>query len=161
MRTPAGRRTAIVLSLLLATLACACSDAPSSAPAAPPNVLWIVADDMSFELGAFGDGVARTPNLDRLANEGVRYPNAFATAGVCSPSRAALMTGMYATSIGAQHMRSINAGYYPVPPPDVKTFTEYLRAAGYWASSQGKLDYQFTEVFDHAPITNWNDANDD
>ncbi len=161
MRTPAGRRTAIVLSLLLATLACACSDAPSSAPAAPPNVLWIVADDMSFELGAFGDGVARTPNLDRLANEGVRYPNAFATAGVCSPSRAALMTGMYATSIGAQHMRSINAGYYPVPPPDVKTFTEYLRAAGYWASSQGKLDYQFTEVFDHAPITNWDDANGD
>lgn len=154
-------RVPFVLSLLLAMLLAACSDAPSSAPTARPNVLWIVADDMSFELGAFGDGVARTPNLDRLAREGVRYPNAFATAGVCSPSRAALMTGMYATSIGAQHMRSINEGYYPVPPPGVKTFTEHLRAAGYWTSSQGKLDYQFTEVFDHAPITNWDDANGD
>ena len=71
------------------------------------------------------------------------------------------MTGMYATSIGAQHMRSINAGYYPVPPPDVKTFTEHLRAAGYWTSSQGKLDYQFSEVFDRAPLTNWDDANGD
>ena len=161
MATNAHRRTAGLLWLLLAVLVSACSDAPAGAPAAPPNVLWIVADDMSFEVGAFGDGVARTPNLDRLANEGVRYPNAFATAGVCSPSRAALMTGMYATSIGAQHMRSINAGYYPVPPPDVKTFTEDLRAAGYWTSSQGKLDYQFSEVFDRAPLTNWDDANGD
>ena len=156
-----GRRAAL-LWLLCTVLAAACSDAPTDdAPATRPNVLWIVADDMSFEIGAFGDGVARTPNLDRLAREGVRYPNTFATAGVCSPSRAALVTGMYATSIGAHHMRSINAGYYPVPPPEVKTFTEHLRAAGYWTSSTGKLDYQFSEVFDRAPLTNWDDANGD
>ncbi len=150
------------LWLLCTVLAAACADAPTNdPPAARPNVLWIVADDMSFEIGAFGDRLARTPNLDRLAREGVRYPNAFATAGVCSPSRAALMTGMYATSIGAHHMRSIVGGYHPVPPPDVKTFTEHLRAAGYYASSLGKLDYQFSGVLDGAPLTNWDDANGD
>jgi N-sulfoglucosamine sulfohydrolase len=72
---------------------------------------------------------------------------------VFAPSRAALVTGLYATSFGAQHMRSLNGGYQPVPPPDVKTFTEYLRAAGYYTSSSGKLDYQFSGVFDGAPIT--------
>lgn len=155
-----GRRAAL-LWLLCTVLAAACADAPTNDAAARPNVLWIVADDMSFEIGAFGDSLARTPNLDRLAREGVRYPNAFATAGVCSPSRASLVTGMYATSIGAHHMRSIVGGYHPVPPPDVKTFTEHLRAAGYYASSLGKLDYQFSGVVDGAPLTNWDDANGD
>jgi hypothetical protein len=85
--------------------------APDPPPAeARPNIVWIVADDMSFEIGAFGDPLARTPNLDRLADEGVRYGNAFATSGVCAPSRAALITGMYATSIGAHHMRSFQGG---------------------------------------------------
>ncbi|MBY0280277.1 sulfatase-like hydrolase/transferase [Candidatus Binatia bacterium] len=155
--------TRALLLLLAAALAAACSDAPTSgtAPAARPNFLWIVADDMSFELAAYGDPLARTPNLDRLAAEGVRYTNAFATAGVCAPSRATLITGMYATSIGAHHMRSIVGGYYPVPPPEVKTFTEYLRAAGYYASSKNKLDYQFSDTLTGAPITNWDDANGD
>lgn len=156
--------TRALVLLLVAALTAACSDAPTSAagaPAARPNFLWIVADDMSFELAAYGDPLARTPNLDRLAAEGVRYTNAFATAGVCAPSRATLITGMYATSIGAHHMRSIVGGYYPVPPPEVKTFTEYLRAAGYFASSQNKLDYQFSDTLTGAPITNWDDANGD
>jgi N-sulfoglucosamine sulfohydrolase len=95
---------------VLATLA-ACSDAPStSTPATHPNVLWIVADDMGLEIGAYGDALARTPNIDRLAAEGGRFTNAFATSGVCSPSRAALITGTWATSIGAHHMRSIVGG---------------------------------------------------
>lgn len=112
---------------------------------------------MNFEIGAFGDTVARTPNLNRLAAEGVSYTNAFATSGVCAPSRAALITGHYATSIGAHHMRSSDGGYWPVPPPEVKTFTENLRAAGYYTSSQTKLDYQFSGVVSGAPITNWDE----
>ena len=59
-----------------------------------PNILLLMAEDMSPRVGAFGDSVARTPNLDRLAAEGVRYPNVFTTAGVCAPSRAALILGM-------------------------------------------------------------------
>lgn len=146
---------------VLATLA-ACSDAPStSTPATHPNVLWIVADDMGLEIGAYGDALARTPNIDRLAAEGVRFTNAFATSGVCSPSRAALITGTWATSIGAHHMRSIVGGYQPVPPPDVKTFAEHLRAAGYYTSSLNKLDYQFSGVVSDAPRTNWDEWNGD
>lgn len=137
-----------------------CSDAPSPA-VERLNVVWIVADDMGFEVGALGDPLARTPNIDRLAHEGVHYPNTFSTAGVCAPSRAALITGMYATSIGAQHMRSIQGGYQPVPAPDVKTFTEYLRAAGYHTSTRGKLDYQFSDLADGEPLTNWDEDNGD
>ena len=58
-----------------------------------PNILLLVAEDMSLRVGAFGDSVAETPNIDKLASEGIRYPNVFTTAGVCSPSRAALITG--------------------------------------------------------------------
>ncbi|MDX2170541.1 MAG: sulfatase-like hydrolase/transferase [Deltaproteobacteria bacterium] len=152
----------LLVSILLAGVLLGCGDdAPEPSTGRSPNVLWIIADDMSFEVGAFGDAVARTPNLDRLAREGVRYPNAFATSGVCAPSRATLLTGMYATSIGAHHMRSLAGGYQPVPPPNIRTFTEPLRAAGYYASSLGKLDYQFSDVFGGAPLTNWDETNRD
>ena len=155
-------RIGMLFALWCVLVACSDgSDAPFEAPEVRPNVVWIVADDMGFEIGAFGDPVAQTPNLDRLAREGVRYTNAFATAGVCAPSRAALITGMYATSIGAHHMRSLQSGYQPVPSSDVKTFTEYLRAAGYYTSSLGKLDYQFSGVVNEAPLTNWDNANGD
>jgi len=124
-----------------------------------PNILWLVAEDMNLELGAYGDPVARTPALDALAAGGARYTHAFTTAGVCAPSRTALITGMYATSLGAHHMRSIEGGYYPVPPPEVKAFPEYLRAAGYYTSNAGKQDYQFSEAFGGGPFTIW-DATD-
>jgi hypothetical protein len=142
-------------------LAIACSNGSERATEVGlrPNIVWIVPEEMSFELGAFGDSVARTPNIDRLADEGVRFTNVFATSGTCAPSRAALITGMYATSIGAHHMRSSRGGYQPVPPPEVKTFTEYLRAAGYYTSSAVKLDYQFSGILSDAPITNWDEPN--
>jgi arylsulfatase A-like enzyme len=153
---------ALAVALVAAGLLHACSDRGTTAGAgARPNVVWIVADDMSLEVGAYGDPVARTPNLDRLAREGTRYVNVFATAGVCAPSRAALITGMYATSIGAHHMRSLDGGYQPVPPPEVKAFTEHLRAAGYYASSAAKLDYQFSGTLSDAPLTNWDEPNGD
>ncbi|AZN39366.1 sulfatase-like hydrolase/transferase [Paenibacillus albus] len=125
-----------------------------------PNVLWISLEDTSPRFGCYGDAVASTPNIDRLAEEGVRYTNAYSTAAVCSPSRAAIITGMYATSIGAHHHRTSapeHTEYTPtpyevVPPPYVKTFTEYLRANGYYCTNNEKTDYQFT-----APITAWDD----
>jgi len=152
---------AALLLLLIAAPACSNGSRDGNTPDAGerPNIVWIVAEDMSFEIAALGDPVARTPNIDRLAAEGVTYTNAFATSGVCAPSRAALITGQYATSIGAHHMRSLDGGYQPVPPPEVKTFTEYLRAAGYYTSNQTKLDYQFSGIFTDAPITNWDEPN--
>lgn len=152
-------RTLLVVCalLLLAPAADAC---PAEGPCRP-NIVWIVADDMNTELGAYGDPVARTPHLDALATQGTRFTRAFATSPTCAPSRAALITGMFPTSIGAHHMRSLDGGYQPVPPPDVKAFTELLRAAGYYTSNQGKLDYQFSGIFSGGPRTLWDQPQGD
>jgi len=112
-----------------------------------PNILLLMAEDMSPRVGAFGDAVAVTPNLDRLASEGVRFSNVFTAAGVCAPSRAAQITGMHPASIGAQHMRTSTrpaGGYKAVPPPVVKAYPELLRTAGYFTFTDHKLDYQFS-----------------
>ena len=131
-------------------------------PPAPgrPNILWISNEDMSPRLGAYGDAVARTPVLDRLAKESVRFTNAYTTAPVCAPSRAAIITGMYQTSIGAQHMRTtedrvpeLPGPYLAVPPFYVKAFPEYLRAAGYYTTNRTKTDYQFG-----VPFTIWDES---
>jgi arylsulfatase A-like enzyme len=124
-----------------------------------PSILLLVAEDMSLRVGAFGDPVAVTPNLDRLATEGVRYDNVFTAAGVCAPSRAALITGLHPNALGAGHMRSHGfdeAQYKAVPPPQVKAFPERLRAAGYFTYSTTKLDYQFSGTAPgQGPFTIW------
>ncbi len=134
---------------------CENTDVSYTPASSQPNILWISVEDMSPQLASYGDATAATPNLDQLANEGVRYTNTFTTAGVCAPSRAAIITGMHQNSIGAQHMRTLNGSnntpnaevrvgnYEAVPPPDVKTFTEYLRAAGYFVTNASKTDFQF------------------
>lgn len=131
--------------LLCVVLACACA-VPSSA-AERPNILLLMAEDMSSRVGAFGDAVAVTPNLDWLAREGVRYTHVFTTAGVCAPSRAAHILGMHQIATGTQHMRSGTrpaGGYHSVPPEDAKAYPELLRAAGYYTYTDSKLDYQFS-----------------
>ena len=90
-----------------------------------PNVLWITAEDMSPALGCYGDTYARTPHLDQFAKEGVRYSNAFATAPVCSPSRACIINGLPASSQGTHNMRSA----FPIPE-GMLGFPAILRAAG-------------------------------
>ncbi|HET7180019.1 MAG TPA: sulfatase-like hydrolase/transferase, partial [Chryseosolibacter sp.] len=101
-----------------------------------PNILWIVSEDNSPLIGAYGDAFATTPNIDRLAREGVRYTNAFSTAPVCAPSRSTLITGMYPSSLGTENMRST----YPLPS-FAKFFPRYLREAGYYTSNNAKKDY--------------------
>lgn len=126
-------------------LAAASAGAQAETPARP-NLLLLVAEDLSPRIGAFGDPVARTPNLDRLAAEGVRFTQVFTTAGVCAPSRAALILGRHQIATGGQHMRSRAGGYLAVPPADAKAFPEQLRAAGYFTYQIGKLDYQFSGI---------------
>lgn len=127
----------------------------------PPNILWISFEDTNPFYGCYGDAVARTPNLDRLAAEGCRWPQAFSTAGVCAPARSAIITGMYAISTGAQHMRTTHlqeampelpTPYSAVLPPHVKCIPEYFRAAGYFCTNAEKTDYQFD-----SPLTAWDD----
>ncbi len=122
---------------------------PSFALAQKPNILWLSCEDISAHLGCYGDPHAITPNLDRLAEEGVRYTHAFTTAGVCAPCRSGIITGMYQTTLGTQHMRG-NAQL----PPEVSPFPAYLRAAGYYTSNNSKQDYQFT-----TPDGVWDESN--
>src|SRR5690606_14719744 len=133
-----------------------------------PNVLWITVEDMSPHLPSFGDSTVATPHIDRLAKEGIRYSNFFSVSGVCAPSRAAIATGMYPTTIGAMHMRTMRRTssldmisdpellaiptYEAVPPAEVKVFTEFLRKEGYYCTNNSKTDYQFA-----VPITAWDE----
>lgn len=142
--------TVVLIALLELGLAHA---AAAQDQRARPNIVWISIEDMSPRLGAYGDPVARTPAMDRLAGEGVLYTRAFTTAGVCAPSRSAIITGMFQTGIGTHHMRTGHAApglptpYEAVPPPYVKAFPEYLRRAGYFATNNFKTDYQFGDPF--------------
>ena len=101
-----------------------------------PNILWIVSEDNSPLLGAYGDPYASTPNLDRLAERGIVYENAFATTPVCAPSRFTIITGLYGSAMGTENMRST----YPVPE-FVRFFPKYLRDVGYYTTNNAKKDY--------------------
>ncbi len=101
-----------------------------------PNILWITSEDNGPHLGCYGDAYATTPNLDRLAARSVRYLNVWCNAPVCAPARTAIITGLYPTSLGAEHMRSLVK-----LPPGMKLFPQLLREAGYYCSNNSKEDY--------------------
>lgn len=97
-----------------------------------PNIVLILADDLGAEdVGAFGHPTVRTPHLDRLAGEGMRFDRAFVTASSCSPSRSSLLTGRYPHNTDAEEL------HWPLPTTQA-TFLEPLRAAGYWTGAAGK-----------------------
>ena len=145
------------------------ADPAATTPAKPLNILWLTVEDMSPWLSAYGDNTAPTPNIDRLAREGVRYTRAYATTPVCAPARHTLITGMYPTETGAMHMRNGSRSkeslsrnrrayegipaYEAVPPPQVRCLPEYLRIAGFYATNNVKQDYQFV-----APPTAWDES---
>ncbi|GAA4045538.1 sulfatase family protein [Agromyces indicus] len=129
-----------------------------------PNIVWISTHDINPDLGCYrgvwpGADVATTPNLDRLAAEGVRFDQAFATTPVCAPSRSAIMTGCFPTAIGTHHMRS-----KAVPPPEVRLLSEYFRMAGYYATNNVFTDFQVEvpgTAFDACtPSAHWRDRPD-
>ena len=142
----------------------------------PLNVVWISCEDVGPIMGAYGVDQIKTPNIDKLAAEGVRYSNAYSTVGVCAPSRFSIITSMYPARLGAHNMRTGDLNNYktpenlalktttnkvdkagrPIPeyevvtPENVKPFTQYLRAEGYYCINDNKCDYQF-----NAPFTAW------
>jgi arylsulfatase A-like enzyme len=117
-----------------------------------PNILWIVGENLALDLGCYGEGNVRTPNLDSLAAKGVRYRNVFSTSPVCAPSRSAFMTGMYQTSTDTHHMRSHRDDDFRLPT-GVRPLTHRLQDAGYFTANvthigdrkvgTGKLDLNF------------------
>ncbi|HNX53343.1 MAG TPA: sulfatase [Pontiellaceae bacterium] len=122
--------------------------------AAKPNILWLLAEDISpGALSCYGQEAASTPNLDQFARDGVRYTHFYTTAPVCSPSRSAFMTGMYATTIGAHQHRTKNKK----PLPDgIRPLPDWMRDAGYFTANlktlpapcgfrgTGKTDWNFS-----------------
>lgn len=124
--------SSLLLFFLVFLVACSDKELP------PPNILWISAEDIGPAFGCYGDEFATTPNIDKLAEDGVVYTNTYATAPICAPARSAIITGVYATSMGTQHLRS------EVPIPDyLKTIPELLRTEGYYCTNNSKTDYNF------------------
>ena len=114
-----------------------------------PNILWLSCEDISPHLGCYGDPQATTPVLDQLAWDGMRYENAFVTAGVCAPCRSAIISGMYQTTLGTHHMRCKAR-----LPDHVKLFPQYLREAGYYCTNNSKTDYQLVST----PKETWDES---
>jgi N-sulfoglucosamine sulfohydrolase len=152
-------------SLLGISVASLCSiNAAGQQAQKRPNILWISTEDLSPHLGCYGDNLAKTPNLDRLAAQGIRYTNVYTTAAISAPCRAGMITGMYQTSIGCMHMRTTSyrratenpVNFTAVPPHYVKAFTEYMRCAGYYCTNNSKTDYQFAK--DPVPASIWDEC---
>jgi len=102
-----------------------------------PNILWITIEDTSPQfIGCYGNKDARTPVIDRLAKEGVRFTNAFSTGTVCSPSRSCIITGVKTYKTGTGNHRS----NYPVPG-FIKGFPYFLQKEGYYTTNNSKTDY--------------------
>ena len=118
-----------------------------------PNILWLIAEDLGPAMSCYGNKAVHTPNLDRLASEGVRYTRAYTTAPVCSASRSAFMTGMYQTTIGAHNHRSHRGDGYALPG-GVKPIPCWLQTAGYFTANLTELPSSFG--FKGSGKTDWN-----
>ncbi|MEM9894970.1 MAG: sulfatase [Bacteroidota bacterium] len=124
------------------------------------NILWLVTEDMGMYIPPFGDSTIQTPNISRLAQEGIVFTNLHSPSGVCAPSRASIATGLYPSSFGANHMRTHSdtkftglPKYEAMPGPEVKMVSELLRREGYYCTNNYKEDYQFK-----APKTAWDES---
>lgn len=140
--------TLTVLAALLVALLTALHSADAAVK--KPNVLWLIAEDMSPHFGCYGEKAIETPNVDKLAAGGVLFERAFVTGPICSPSRSALITGMYQTTIGAHHHRSGLGTEKIQLPADVQLVPRLFQQAGYYTTNggypamhKGKTDYNF------------------
>ncbi len=137
------------LLLLLSTLCL-----PLSAFSAQPNILWLTSEDHGPHMGCYGDKIARTPNVDALAAKGMIFKKAWSVAPVCAPARTAIISGMYPSSTGSLHMRSMVS-----MPEGTRMYPQFLREAGYYCSNNSKTDYNLREpgkVWDESsPKASW------
>ena len=121
--------------LLILLLVIGCADPvlaePATDPARPNFVIFVADDQGEGDLGCYGHPVLKTPNIDRLAAEGMRFDRAFLTISSCSPTRCSFLTGRYPHNTGAEDL------HQPLPA-DQKTLARYLRGAGYHCMSVGK-----------------------
>jgi len=139
----------LALALVGASLAAPPADA---SPIRRPNILWLIGENLTHDLGCYGAQHVHTPHLDALAAQGMRFTRAFATNPACAPSRSAFFTGMYQTTTDTHHMRSHRDDGFRLPP-GIRPITHWLRDAGYFTANlktmdgatigTGKLDLNF------------------
>lgn len=137
---------------LLLLLSCSLVTVSFAKEVKRPNILWIVGENMKLDLGCYGAKNVKTPNLDGLAKEGMRYTHVFSTSPVCAPSRSAFFVGMYQTSSDTHNMRSHREDGYRLPE-GVRPITHRLKDVGYYTANiktldgeevgSGKLDLNF------------------
>ncbi len=140
-------RLLLLLPVLFITLA-----GPVYSAEERPNILWLTAEDIGPHLGCYGDSYATTPNLDRFAARSILYTNAWSNAPVCAPARTTIISGMYPTSTGSEHMRSLTR----LPEP-FQMYPVELRRAGYFCINHVKEDYNLAKpegLWDQAPRKN-------
>jgi len=148
-----NRRLYVFLAFIFINICSYAQNSHSPTPIAgpdQPNILWVYVEDTNPWMSCYGDDVLQTPNIDRLAENGVRFNRAYMTSGVCSPTRSANITGMYQTSIGAhEHYSSFSVwrgNAMEVWDPNhlgVRTLPEIFKAAGYYTFNEGKNHYNF------------------
>lgn len=145
-------RTSLAVVVLL--LMSWCPHSVWSEETSRPNILWITSEDNGPHLGCYGDRYADTPTLDALAAKGLRYRTCWSNAPVCAPARTTIITGVYPTSTGSEHMRS-NVRM----PSFMKMFPQFLRESGYYCTNNSKEDYNLekpTGVWDESsPRGHW------
>jgi len=138
---------------LLSHISCGSKDINSPKNIQSPlNILWIIADDLGTDIGSYGNDIIHTPHLDKLASESKQYSNFNTVNAVCSPSRSALITGMYPVSFNVHQHRT---RYKRKLADDIIPVTEYFKDSGYFVTNgssageevQGKTDYNFEHVF--------------
>jgi uncharacterized sulfatase len=143
-----------------------CGEQQAETTTQPPNVLWILAEDLSPDLACYGYPGVHTPNVDALARDGMRFTRVFTTAPACTPSRTALACGMYQNSINAHHMR------YPDElmnelPEGIMPINELFRRQGYITANikdsygTGKTDWSFRSPVAKFDVQHWDSLSQD
>lgn len=136
------------MSSMLGTATAGVAISCASPSASKPNILWLTCEDIGPELGCYGDTYADTPNIDKLSAKSLRYQHAVSNAPVCAPARTTIISGVYPTSLGAEHMRSV----LPLPS-QMSMYPALLTQAGYYVSNNQKKDYNLLE-----PTEVWNES---
>jgi iduronate 2-sulfatase len=122
---------------------------PAAGATARPNVLFIAADDLRMNLGCYGDPVAKTPNLDRLARRGVMFERAYCQQALCNPSRASVLTGLRPDTLRIWNLPT----HFRETTPNVVTLPQYFMRHGYFTQNVGKIFHNFRTAIEGDPAS--------
>lgn len=140
-----------ILFVLIVFLFSACTDPTGRQNQKSPNILWIYVEDINTFMSCYGVDINPTPHIDRLAENGTLFENAFTPSPVCSPTRSGIITGTIPTTFGLHNhhsSRTVESAIFL--PEGVKTIPELFRDAGYYTFNHGKDDYNF--VYDRSRL---------